>query len=93
MKRLILLIILVTACTVGFAQKSTKKKKLNKAESSQLTREQRLAHEEDRKTKNGKKKNLTMEQKVNIAKKQDRKARKNKGPKKAKSRKSNGKRY
>lgn len=83
MKRLIFLIILLTACTVGFAQKSDKKKKLNKAESSHLTQEQRLAHEEDRKTKNGKK-NLTMEQKVKMAKKQDRKARKVKGPKQKK---------
>ena len=87
MKKLFFLITFLLIGFLSWGQKS--KRKLSEAESANLTQEQRLTHETDRKTKGGKKKNLTMEKKIKAAKKMDKKARKTKAPK-TKKRKPHG---
>lgn len=56
-----------------------KVKKLSKTEAATMTQEQRLAHENDRKTKMGKKK-MSTKQKAKTQRKQDRAARNTKVP-------------
>jgi hypothetical protein len=77
MKRLFLVICLLLAsiaATFGQSRdKEIKTKKLSKSESANLTPEQKLVHETDRKTKRGKKK-MSTKQKARIQKKQARAA-------------------
>lgn len=77
MKRLLLVIcLLVASIAVAFGQsrdKEIKSKKLSKDEAANLTPEQKLVHESDRKTKNGKKK-MSTKQKAKLQKKQARAA-------------------
>jgi len=71
------------SCGLAFSQSKDKKmksKKLTKAEAANLTPEQRLAHENDRKTKGGKKKRLSAKEKTKIQRKQSRAARNTKVP-------------
>jgi hypothetical protein len=56
-----------------------KVKKLSKSDAATMTQEQRLAHENDRKTKLGKKK-MSTKQKAKTQRKQDRAARNTKVP-------------
>jgi hypothetical protein len=85
MKRLLIVTSLLLATIAGsYGQargKEMKTKKLSKSESANLTPEQRLVHETDRKTKSGKKnKKLSTKQKAKIQKKQARSARRTKQP-------------
>jgi hypothetical protein len=77
MKRLFLVITLLLATiAMSFGQsrdKKMKSKKLSKSEAANLTPEQHLAHESDRKTKGGKRK-MSTSKKVKIEKKQVRAA-------------------
>lgn len=66
----IFLLLLITAS--AYAQRAPK---VTKSQTKQLTPEQRLVHESNRKSKGGKK-NLSMKKRVKIDKKQDKKARK-----------------
>jgi hypothetical protein len=69
-------------CGLAFSQhkdKRLKAKKLSKAEAANLTQEQRIAHEQNRKSDGGRKK-LTTKQKARIQRKQNRAARHTKGP-------------
>jgi len=63
-------------------EEKVKSKKLNKVESADMTREQRLVHESERKSK--KNKPVSMQKKVKMSKKQDKKLKKTKPPKPAK---------
>ena len=79
MKRLFIVTCLLLATIAGsYGQgrsKEIKTKKLSKSESANLTPEQRLVHETERKTKSGKKnKKLSTKQKAKIQKKQARTA-------------------
>ncbi|MBI3483114.1 MAG: hypothetical protein HY015_09115 [Bacteroidetes bacterium] len=70
-------------CGLAFSQdkdKELKAKKLTKEEAANLTTEQRLAHENARKTKGGKKK-MSTKQKVRVEKSQARSAKHTKAPK------------
>lgn len=84
MKRLFLVIsLLLATIVVTFGQSRDKKikdKKLSKSQAANLTPEQKLAHESDRKTKRGKHK-LSLAQKVKIEKKQARAAKHTRQPK------------
>jgi hypothetical protein len=76
-KTLLILSCLLLAFGMGFSQSRDKKmkvKKLSKTEAANMTQEQRLAHENDRKTKMGKKK-MSTKQKAKTQRKQDRAAR------------------
>jgi len=87
MKRLFIVTCLLLATIAGYGQgrsKEIKTKKLSKSESANLTPEQRLVHETERKTKSGKKnKKLSTKQKAKIQKKQSRAAYHTKQPKTA----------
>jgi len=88
MKRLFIVTSLLLATIAGsYGQgrsKEIKTKKLSKDEASNLTPEQRLVHETERKTKSGKKnKKLSTKQKSKIQKKQARAAYHTKPPKTA----------
>lgn len=65
----------------AFAQKEKKikSKRLNKVEAADMTREQKLIHESERKSK--KNKPISMQKKIRLEKKQIRSARKTKAPK------------
>jgi hypothetical protein len=81
-KTFLLLFCLMLSCGLAFSQSKDKKlkvKKLTKAEAANLTPEQRLAHENDRKTKGGKRK-LSTKEKSKIQKRQARAARNTKVP-------------
>lgn len=81
-KTVLVLSCLLLACSLGFSQSRDKKmkvKKLSKQEAATMTQEQRLAHENDRKTKMGKKK-MSTKQKAKTQRKQDRAARNTKVP-------------
>jgi hypothetical protein len=81
-KTFLLLFCLTLSCGLAFSQNKDKKlesKKLSKDEAANLTPEQRLAHENDRKSKGGKKK-LSTKQKAKIQRKQSRAARSTKAP-------------
>jgi len=81
-KTFLVLTCLLLACSLSFAQKRDKKmkvKKLSKTEAATMTQEQRLAHENDRRTKGGKKK-MSTKQKAKTQRKQDRAARNTKVP-------------
>ena len=81
-KSLLILFCLLLASVVAFSQNRDKKmkvKKLSKQEAATMTQEQRLAHENDRRTKGGKKK-MSTRQKAKTQRKQDRAARKTKVP-------------
>ena len=83
MKRLFLVICLMLASiAASFGQsrdKEIKSKKLSKSEAANLTPEQKLVHETDRKTKSGKKK-MSTKQKARIQKKQARAAKHTRQP-------------
>jgi hypothetical protein len=83
MKRLFLVIcLLLASIALTFGQsrdKKIKSKKLSKSEAANLTPEQKLVHESDRKTKGGKKK-LSTKQKSRIQKKQARAAKHTRQP-------------
>jgi len=69
-------------CGHAFSQhkdRKLKSKKLSKEEAANLTQEQRIAHEQDRKS-NGHRKKLSTKQKVRIQRKQARQARRTKAP-------------
>ena len=88
MKRLLIVTSLVLATIAGsYGQargKEMKTKKLSKDEAANLTPEQRLVHETNRKTKSGKKdKKLSNKKKAKIQKKQARAAYHTKPPKTA----------
>ena len=81
-KSFLLLFCLLLSCGLAFSQnkdKRLKAKKLSKEEAANLTPEQRLSHENDRKTKGGKKK-LSTKQKAKIQRKQSRAARNTRVP-------------
>jgi hypothetical protein len=84
MKRLFLAICLLLATVaMTFGQSRDKKiktKKLSKSQAANLTPEQKLVHESDRKSKSGKRK-MSLAQKVKIEKKQARAAKHTKQPK------------
>jgi hypothetical protein len=84
MKRLFIVTCLLLATIAGsYGQargKEMKRKKLSKSEAANLTPEQRLVHETDRKTNGGKKKKLSTRQKAKIQRKQSRSARHTKQP-------------
>jgi len=74
--------LLLATIAVSFGQsrdKKIKSKKLSKSESANLTPEQRLVHESNRKSKGGKKK-MSTKQKARIQKKQARAARNTRQP-------------
>jgi len=76
MKKLLLITCLLLACSLAFGQNKDKKlksKKLSKEDAANLTPEQRLIHEEDRKSKGGKKK-ISAAKKAKIQRKQSRAA-------------------
>jgi hypothetical protein len=83
MKRLFLvtcLVLATIAATFGQSRdKKMKSKKLSKSEAANLTQEQRLVHETDRKSKGGKKK-ISNKKKQRIQTKQTRAARRTKQP-------------
>ena len=83
MKKLFLVTcLLLASIAMTFGQsrdKKIKSKKLSKSESANLTPEQKLVHETDRKTKGGKKK-MSTKQKARIQKKQARAAKHTKQP-------------
>lgn len=72
MRALYTIFFLVLLITSAQAQKAPK---VTKSQTKQLTPEQRLVRESDRKSKGGKKK-LSMKKRVKIDKRQDKKARK-----------------
>lgn len=81
-KTFLLLFCLMLSCGVAFSQskdKRLKAKKLSKQEAANLTQEQRIAHESDRKSKGGTKK-LSTKQKTKIQRKQARAAKHTKVP-------------
>jgi hypothetical protein len=82
-KKLFLVIcVLLASIAVSFGQSRDKKptsKKLSKSEAANLTPEQRLVHETDRKTKGGKKK-MSTKQKARIQKRQARAAKNTRQP-------------
>jgi hypothetical protein len=81
-KTILVLSCLLLACTLAFSQSRDKKmktKKLSKSEAATMTQEQRLAHENDRRTKGGKKK-MSTKQKAKTQRKQDRAARNTRVP-------------
>jgi len=63
---------LVMACTFAFGQSSSKR--LTKEQSARMTADQRFVHEADRKSKHGKK-DLSMKKRVKMSKRQDRRSR------------------
>jgi hypothetical protein len=81
MKTIYTILFLLLISFAGFAQKG---KKLSKKESANLTQEQRMVRNADRKSKGGKK-DLSMKKRVKIDQKQDKRARSVKGPKKRKA--------
>lgn len=72
---------LLVLCT--FITSYGQQRKLTKSESANMTQEQRIVHETERKKKGGKKKSkkVSMKKRVKIDKKQDKKARRVKSPK------------
>lgn len=82
MKRLLLLLLIITACmTESYGQK---KRKLTKDEQAKMTPDQRIVYENDRqrsKHKKKKKKDDSIKAKAKRAKKQDRSSRRIKQPK------------
>lgn len=80
MRKLIFLcLMLATLSAFAQKEKKVKSKRLTKVEAADMTREQKLVHESQR--KGGKSKNVGMEKKVKMAKKQDKKAKRTKTPK------------
>lgn len=75
------LILICFASATVFAQKEKKikSKRLNKVEAADMTREQKLVHESERKSK--KNKPLDMRKKIKLEKKQIRSAKRTKAPK------------
>lgn len=81
MKFLVALLLVLSTLLTSYGQKQ---KKLTKSESANLTQEQRIVHETERKKKKGGKKKSTrvsMKKRVKVDKKQDKKARRVKSPK------------
>ncbi len=79
MKFIFTLLLIVSTFFISYGQGS---RKLTKSESANMTQEQRMVRESDRKSKSGKKKKkMSMKKRVKIDKKQDKKARSIKGPK------------
>lgn len=74
----VILIFISTGLVLAQNEKKVKSKRLTKVEASDMTREQKLVHESERKSK--KNKPVTMQKKVKMAKKQDRKAKNTKTP-------------
>lgn len=60
-------------------EKKVKSKRLNKVEAADMTREQKLVHESERKSK--KNKPVSMQKKIKLEKKQIKKAKRTKAPK------------
>lgn len=81
MRVVFIMMIFFFSSGVALAQreKKVKSKKLTKVEASDMTREQKLVHESERKSK--KNKPVAMQKKVKMAKKQDRQSRNTKSPK------------
>lgn len=80
MKFLVALLLVLSTFLTSYSQKQ---KKLAKSESANMTQEQRLVYESERKKKSSKKKGkkVSMKKRVKIDKKQDKKARRVKSPK------------
>lgn len=81
MRFAITLLLVCFAFGSAFAQKGKKikSKRLNKVEAADMTREQKLVHESERKSK--KNKPLDMRKKIKLEKKQIRSAKRTKAPK------------
>lgn len=75
----VLFVFVALSTTMAQQEKKIKSKKLTKVEAADMTREQKLVHESERKSK--KNKPVEMQKKVKMAKKQDRKAKNTKSPK------------
>jgi len=81
MKGLVTVILVLFFWTPIYAQKEkkVKSKRLNKVEAADMTREQKLVHESERKSK--KNKPVSMQKKIKLEKKQIRKSKRTKAPK------------
>ncbi|HCM74909.1 MAG TPA: hypothetical protein DIS90_00910 [Cytophagales bacterium] len=79
MKILFIIILALFSFGSAFAQKKIKSKKLTKIESADMTREQKLVHESQRKAK--KNKPVSMQKKIRLEKKQIKKSKRTKAPK------------
>ncbi len=80
MKGLIIVLLVFSSCLSVFAQKEKKikSKRLNKVEAADMTREQKLVHESERKSK--KNKPVSMQKKIRLEKKQIRSGKRTKAP-------------
>ena len=82
---LLLVFIGFTSCYAQ-KEKKIKSKRLTKVESADMTREQKLVHESERKSK--KNKPISMQKKIRLEKKQIRSSKRTKAPKPKKRRKN-----
>ena len=81
MRKLFFYVVFWLMASVAFAQQKVHSGKLSKDEEANLTSDQKLVRETDRKTKNGKKR-ISTKKKVKIQQKQARRAKKIKPSKK-----------
>lgn len=88
MRGFIIILFVFVSSVSAFAQKQKKikSKRLNKIEAADMTREQKLVHESERKSR--KNKPVSMQKKIKLEKKQIRSAKRTKAPK-SKRRKKN----